>query len=616
MKKRSFAVLVPSLLFLLLIFRPLYASYLREKAAAADPAAWAAHPLNGRFSMLVPQLAASRVRDEVTYASGVQQIRVHGRPYSPYLREHRALHEWTMNFIPFYLVAAVGAVAGLGISWTWILAGALTGALWGLLFYLVFARWTDRPAVAAPLALFCGFYLDFHGLLLDVNFSPALNLARLAQTFAPQGAQLLPHWHRMTSPFLSVLMTAGLLLAAWRLAQCARPRYGAAAALGAGLAAMAFAHSFEFVFGGASFALFAVWAWLKGHPRRKDLALALAVCVLLSALLSAWLFFSRDARAWNDTLEISGLLRSRRFYKIAAVHLLVAALAAWKARGAREPWRRDAWALLACAQAAAFLCRNSQVLTGLLLQPFHYIPMASLFGSLVFYLWGAEKLAAWKAWGNRAGLAAGAAVVLAVFVFQKGLAERTYPLLGLPRDMEAALDWTDANLPKDALVLSLSMEANLALPLYTKAKLPVQPVSAPYAAIIRRDEHILRLAQLLKGAGADAPRFLKERWLPPGEWMSRMDRLQRLQVGSATTDLALVETVEWFATYLYGRLTDQDIADAHRDVLAALPEAKDPPRPFWLWVGPHDAPLLKTAPEKRGGRLVYENASTRLYAFD
>lgn len=616
MNPRKFAFLSAAALFFLLIYRPLYASYLRSEEARRDPAAWAARPLNGSFSVLVPQLATSRVRDEVTYASTVNQIRVHGFPYSAYLREYRAPHEWAMNFVPAYLVAAVGVLTRTGPSWSWALTVALTGALWALFFFALFQKWAGKPELAVPAALFCAFYFDLHSWLLDVNLSPAVNLLRLRQTFLPDGALLLPHQHRMTSPFLSVLLMCLLLLAAWRLARETKARPGAAALLGFGLAAMSFVHSFEFVFGGATFALFAVWAWLAKHPRRKDLALALAACVALSAALSAWLFFSRDPAAWRDTLDISGLRHERPFYKMALLHLLVAGLAVWKGRGAAEPWRRDAWLLLAASQAAGFLCRESQVFTGLLLQPFHYIPMASLAGALVFYLWGLETLAASGRWTPRVGAAATAAVMLAGFLFQKRVAENSYPVLGLPADMEAALSWTDGNVPKDGLVLSLSMEANLALPLYTKAKLPVQPVSAPYAAIITRDEHIRRLAGLLKSAGADAPRFLAERWLPPGEWARRMDRLQELQVRQATVDLALVETIEWYATYLYGRVTDADIAAAHRDVLAALPEAKELPRPFWLWVGPYDAPLLKTAPEKRGGRLVYSNPSTRLYAFE
>ena len=279
-----------------------------------------------------------------------------------------------------------------------------------------------------------------------------------------------------------------------------------------------------------------------------------------------------------------------------------------------QPGRRWAWLILTAAQLAAFCSRNGQVLAGVMIQPFHFIPLASFTGCLMLMLWLAESLARSAWWSRRAAWACGLAVVLLALSNEKSSAERTYRMLGLPRDVEAALDWVDRSVETDGLVVSLSAEANKTIPLYTKAKVQVSPTDPNVASPFTADEYFLSVARLLKTCAVEPRRFLEERWLlsgPKNALLGRIGAEQRL----GKVDRALLEPAMWFYPQYAWDKSDVPILAGRERIIELYAAAQPVARPFFLWVDQKDEPYFRKSPETLGGRLVYQNSTIRLYAF-
>ena len=147
-------------MFFFLLLRPAYIVFLRHQLQARMPEQWAQMDTNGSFRLLVPKLYAARYHDEARYAARIQQVLVHGFPYNPYWREDRGIKGSLHDSIGIYLLSAVALLCGGNLTLTWVVAVALIGALWFLLFYAVFRTWSGRPDVAVPLARFSVLFAD------------------------------------------------------------------------------------------------------------------------------------------------------------------------------------------------------------------------------------------------------------------------------------------------------------------------------------------------------------------------------------------------------------------------------------------------------------------------
>jgi hypothetical protein len=604
--------------FLFLLLRPAYISVLRRRMQAADPAAWAQLPTTGRVALLLPSDIATRYHDEACFAARVQQILLHGAPFNPYWREDRQTITMLHDCVSAYLVAAVAFLCRGDLNRTWVVAVALIGALWFLLFYALFKEWCGRDDVAVPLALFSILFPDLYVWLLDVNFNVHVTWVRFYSVFFQDRSFIRPQFYRLPSLFLSYLLLVALFRWTWLLASQKRLRPFAAAALGLGYGLMTFVHPFESVFGMASVTIFLLAVWLLAAPRETRLNLLTVVLagLVVPGVYAFVMWVATDPRVRMDTLEMDGMVRSRHFYLITAVHALFAGFGLFQRSRESDETRRQTWLFLACSQAAAFACRNTQVLTGTMLLPFHYITLGSFTGCLMLFLWGSRALSGRSWWTARAGAAA-CAVILAWGAFnEKKAAENTYQLFGLPADAEAALDWTRGHLPMDALVLSLSMETNEEIVLYTQAHAQVPPASPPASGFFSKDQYLRKVAEELVTCRVDVDRFLAERWLDLKDKLPLLAEISRDAVERQRVNLRLYEPAEWFYPYVYADMTGTSEAQGRarlRELVAQTPPLSGP---FYLWVNAQDEHLLKAPPESFGGALVYRNATVRIYEFD
>lgn len=603
--------------FLFVWLRPLYAAHLRRQAAAQAPEVWAREPMNGRFAVLLPELMGTRYHDEAMYAARVHQILLHGRPYNPYLRQERGPRSWLHQSLAMYVMALFGRLCGGDLNRGWILAAATLAALWFLLFYAAFAWWSGSAQAAGVLALFSILFPDVYFWLLDVNFNPSVLWHRWLDVFFQHGDGIRPNFYRLPSNFLSLFLLALLLLGLWRLLCTGRPAPLKAIALGAGFGALALVHAYSHVFGLAVLTVLTALVWWRKDPPQAKAALGvtLAAALAVTAGYAALMSWAIDAESRAYALKLSGWMPSRHFYLVTLIHPLFAAFGFWKLSLETSAEKRWAWLVLSASQLAVFGCRNGQVLAGAMIQPFHFIPLGSFTGALMLTLPLSQALAGQRWFDRRATRAAGLAVVLLALVNEKSAAERTFRLLGLPRDVQGALDWVAREVPRDGLVVSLSAEANKTIPLYTQAKVAVSPPDPNVSSPFTPDEYFGSVARLLKTCEADPARFLEDRWLLSGPKNELLRRIGREEFSLARADRDLLEPAMWFYPQYAWDASDAPIVAGRRRIAELYRSAAKLDPPFVLWVDKKDERYLGRSPEALGGRLVYENPEIRLYAF-
>jgi len=195
-------------------------------------------------------------------------------------------------------------------------------------------------------------------------------------------------------------------------------------------------------------------------------------------------------------------------------------------------------------------------------------------------------------------------------------ASRGYRLFGIPKDTDAALAYVREHLPADALVLSLSMPADLYLPLYTRATVQAFPMANPFlAAPHPRELYLAKTAQVLKSAGADADRFIAERWLE-GDALHALDvKVDRQVNQEGRAEMDLVDKFWWSQLAGWRPMDETPVRARKERFLELVRRAQPVSGPWYLWLEERDRPLLASPPEARGGRLLWRQGLVALYSF-
>lgn len=596
--------------FAFFLIRPAAVVQLRHQAARSDPS-WASNPANGRYAVLTPQVTGLRYTDEALYAARVNQVRLHGVPYTPYWREFRGVKHWLHEFLPYYLLAGAAATVGGDLNVAWTLLAAAVAAGWFLLWFALLRAASGRDDAALVPALFMSLFPDAGFWLLDLNLDPATQWTRWSSVFFSQGAAALPHYHRLYSMHLSFLLVCLYLIALWRVTTSAKPRAGAAFLLGLGSLALAYTHSFEYALTMGAVAFFPLALQAAGAPAPSRRAAWLALGGGLAAA-AVYVLVERALRAPGDVELLMGLAHavpSRRFHPLTLVHL---AVGAWMWRQARrDPGARvrAAWLLLAAAQASAFCWRNGELVFGMDIQFFHVLPMAGTLGAAGLLLSASRAAAGWKPWRKLAP-----ALVAALFIVgatrELGAARAGYRALGLPADVQNAYAWLNQNAPKDALLLTLSARVNMEAPIYTGVKVEAAPLNAPVLVLFDLPAYDARVARLLKTLRADPERFVAARRLPPAERVALYEKLSRAVLARGEVDLDALEPALW-----YHNEPGTEPFEARRARLLTLAETAEPlDGPYYVWLDERDRGLLKETPEKRGLAPVFRSGSVSLYS--
>jgi len=617
MMGRRPAWLLAGAVFAFMWARPLYTVHLRHQMRSELPELWEHWPTNGPYAILLPQMAGNLYHDSALYAAAVHQIALHGLPVSPYFGGRRDFASWSHDFIAYYLIAGAGLLCGGDITMTWLMAQALTAMLWFLLLHAIFLRWSGKESIAAPLALFSVLFPDLYVWFLDVNFTPGVMRDRLAMIFAQNFTiPIRPIFYRMPTPFLSFLLLSWLLVGLWALASRKEPRPAAASALGAGFGLMAFVHPFEFLFGMMTLGFFTAITWQLKPPgaARRNALVAVVAGTIVSAGYFLLMTSVTDARLRRESMVILDLLYSHKFYKTSLIHLALAALA-WRWQSREKEWPlRLGWLLLVCAQLAAFAGRNSQVITGLQLEPSRYLQLGSFFGCLMLFMKLAQVLAAKPWWKPKPAAALCVIIAMGALYNEKSAAEHTYKALGLPRDTQDAMLWVRSNAPDEAVFMSPSMITVMELPVYTQAKAFVPSLGALPTVLYSYDDYLRWTAQMLKTVGADVDKFLDLRWPLPAQKARIFNEESSRQRLLGQADEGALDGLEWSVPVPHnGDFSDEANLKARARIKEFYAQAAPAEGPYFVWINARDISLLTKFPALPAAQLVYQNPSVWIF---
>ncbi|MDD5627710.1 MAG: hypothetical protein PHU21_01505, partial [Elusimicrobia bacterium] len=312
--------------------------------------------------------------------------------------------------------------------------------------------------------------------------------------------------------------------------------------------------------------------------------------VALSTLVSLpYLYFLYPPRP--EFLWLGGAVFGRRFDWTSLAYAAMAALA-WRLR--KDP----SALLLGCLSAAAFLMVNISLVTGYSLQPAHWKYIGNIYVFLLALILLPRRLKD----QSRLWLALSGALAGAAFLQGMGYAAIHYPLQGLPRDTEHALEWLDRRAPPDREVIALDPEVNMLIPAFTRHKVGLSYGGASNMSTYPMLKGCARLLGMLRLFDVDPGRFFAER-RPAGEDPHQFNiGLRRTE---AVADRLLLS--------LFSLAKNDE--PAVRDVLARAARAPADLRPDYVWFGPVERKYAGRGFPGRGRwREAYRNATVTIYA--
>ncbi|MFA6029899.1 MAG: hypothetical protein WC969_08605 [Elusimicrobiota bacterium] len=603
-------ILVLAGTFLSFLLAPLYMSHLRAKAARELPARWESVGNNGSFAYASPLLITAKNIEEGIYAIKVAELLRRGLPYDPYLGD-RSLKSWLFDCLMFFPLAPFVLLAGGSLHWGWVLAAASFATLWVLLFQQVLRRWSGDARLALLGAVGLFFFIDSVVHLFLVVHFPLRALPNWAFLFLAYATGQV-QWMRLPTPGMTALMLALALAGLFALAASGKRRPLSALLCGLLLSLLALAHPFEWVYGVGTGALFLAAAWGLGAAPATLFNLALANAVSLPLSGAYYALAGRLTRdVVGDVILRCGIYE--REFKWPALFFLLWAALFWRKALKADGTRRLAWGFWASGACLVFFSGGISLLTGYELQFYGHLArigaVALALASLCWALERPERLA----WARRHALVLVAVVFAWVFLREKAWSDTHYRIFGTPRHMEEGLRWAKEKLPAEAHLLSISGPTTQQIALNVGARALVSDGATSYSMPLSTERILRGFARTLKTAGADPERILADRY----DDFVRKDDLKQ-QTAYFNRDVSLERAEE--ATWPVFLLAYEGIREArrllHRDeILRYYREEKPLPPPYWLWVGKLDEPYLSVKPEKRGGRLVFENPGVRIYQF-
>ncbi len=253
---------------------------------------------------------------------------------------------------------------------------------------------------------------------------------------------------------------------------------------------------------------------------------------------------------------------------------------------------------------AAFLCRNAQVVIGAQMQPFHFIPLGIFFGCRMLFLVFSKWIAFKPWWDKRLAIVACSFLITLTLANEKSGAEAAYRMFGLPQNVESALAWVRNKTPQDSLFLSLSIDTNELLSLYTEATV-LTPSSDPnFVGPFQMEKYFGNVAQMIKASHADPDKFLEAWCVLPSVRHSLGVRLSKEETYLQKVDFGeALEGAEWLHTYGYadGDKRDEPVLAARKRVKDLLGRVSSLSCPFYFWLNAKDQFLLKRFPTSFGG---------------
>ena len=503
-RNRPWLIAVLAVTFLSFLFLPAYMTWLRNQASRAAPDLWSEVMNNGPFTVVSPLQVTTIATEECGYAIKLRQIALHGVPGDPYLND-RSLKSWVFDCLLFYPLVPLLWLAGGNIQLAWILAHALFGTLWLWAFYRIFHFYSGDARYALLFATGAFFFIDFllYGMI-KIGWGLLINPGRIPGELAPLLAQTTGgpiQFIRMPTPALTFLWMYAGLWGGVRLATAPGRRPRAALLIGLVLGLLALAHFYEWTISVAS--LFLIWLaspFLRIERwNRWNLGVASVTAGVVS-LAYYLVAHSLTHDVMRDIVDRMGMF-GVNFRPESFLYLLLAAVTAWQAHRITDR-RRWLWIVGTANLVAVFLVTNLSLVLRHDIQFFHAGTVANLGTVLLLLCWLIDRRAI-RAFVRPHSIVLVLAILAWVLLREKAWGDDHFRLFGIPRDMAAATDWIDENLPAESPVVTLSQPIVELLALRTHVTSPVTCGMPNFSAPISTSENLRALARTLSALDVD-----------------------------------------------------------------------------------------------------------------
>ncbi len=506
-KEIGFVAIISLFLVFLGIFEFGYVNYQRGKFRNSLPDQWEKLPFNGTTNFLIPAVAM----EAETPFSKVNQIRIHGFPYDPYIKENRDFFTWILDAVNFYFLAILSLpFSRIQDAFIFISFGLL--GVWFPLLYIFFRKifvteeinpWLYALPALIPICLadiFRGIYVDF----------TIPTIGKWLWLFINLGFLKVPlEFTRVVSPLLTILFLLAWLLALVLYLEKSRERSICWAALiGFSGGFLALVRYFEWTFGMSAIGIFWIITLI-----RKDLRLykaPMTVAVLFGFISS--LIFLYILRSHTDASVVmrAGWTHSRSF-DIGSIFVLFIGILSIVSGLKDQGIERVFWLLTGSSMIGAFFLLNMNILLGFYIQRDIYYRPVNFFISIMFSGW---LVSCFKKYKWKSGCLVQATTLLLVLSFfnVKSFAEKHYKICGLPGTWENAFQWINRNVQTDSKILTASPTASRLLPLYTCVKLQVAD-GFPIISKTPTDENLKRMAVLLKTLSLQPSVIFDNKWM-------------------------------------------------------------------------------------------------------
>jgi hypothetical protein len=347
-------------------------------------------------------LYASAALDEVAYMAYVRALS-EGRPRrnDPHTGRDEASAGpqpeslFSVQFAPPYLVAKLMRWLGLSIEKTFISLSLLVAAFSALAIFWLAGRITgdEKLAAAAPFfVLGLGTLAAGQGAIRHFLTLPYLIPQSVADSLNGTSCYYLP-FLRLYQPGVGFPLFFVFCGLAWAALTNGSRRY----ALGAGVCFTVLVFCYFFLWTAAAAWLAcaaALWFAARADERGRGLrVLGIIGAVVLTALTPYfWLLSQRSAT--TDSVQLLQLTRRPELWRAPEVlGAVTLALLVWGVWRGRLRWRDNATLFTISLALLPFAVLNQQVITGRLLQPFHYQWYIANYAVVL-----AAVLAAWLTW--------------------------------------------------------------------------------------------------------------------------------------------------------------------------------------------------------------------------
>lgn len=605
---------VLAFVFLSFFLVPARVVSMRHRLERQLPEQWASVTNNGPFRAVLPYSDLG-FSDEGLYAARTRQIYLHGRPYGPWLGG-RSLRSWIFDCLMFYPIAFFIWLCGGNFSLGWTLTHAVIGSGWFSMLYFLFRAYSREERYSLVASAFVFFFLDtlresvmlVFGLFQD----PAAVVSRLS--YLPSTLFIpISLYMRLPEPGLVFLWLAGGLAGAAVLGLSPKRRPLAAVAVGAFSGLLCLVHFFDWVICVLTLALLAAASRWDRDSEESSRFNSSVVAVAAAAVSSVYYLFATHMTKdyMRDLIDRSGVW-GRRFHPISIPYLLFAYLF-WRLAERRQGLRRRIWMTAVALEMAAFILANLSLALGYeLMFPEHSTHFAAFAAIVAASCWVLEQE------GLKSRLKPHALLLTAFFcawvTFQsKAWADLHFKLYGIPKDVAAAGEWMNANVPKGSPLLALSAPINYLLPSETDMRWLVTLGCSVCGEPFKTEDNLRGFALILKTMDVDTARFRDERW-QLGEKIWRARGAEENLTGNLNWEA--IERGNWMLFLLEETAwREQDRVASWNRIIDYVQETKPLRSAFYVWVQKGDEAFLRRTPASRGGSLIYSNPSVSLYAF-